>query len=74
MKSSTYRYNKEKWNQVGGKQPKEEIDYEMYYDYTFVTNKSSYKNKLNSAIKSIRFKKRQQKIIQQLKDTSFGEL
>lgn len=55
MKSSTYRYNKEKWNQVGGKQPKEEIDYEMYYDYTFVTNKSSYKNKLNSAIKSIRF-------------------
>lgn len=32
------------------------------------------KNKLNSAIKSIRFKKRQQKIIQQLKDTSFGEL
>ena len=30
MKSSTYRYNKEKWNQVGGKQPEEEFDYEMY--------------------------------------------
>lgn len=74
MKSSTYRYNKEKWNQVGGKQPKEEIDYEMYYDYTFDTNKSSYKSKLNSTMRFLRLKKRQQKIIQQLKDTSFGEL
>lgn len=46
----------------------------MYYDYTFDANKSSYKSKLNSTMRFLRFKKRQQKIIQQLKDTSFGEL
>lgn len=57
MKSPTYRYNKEKWNQVGGKQPEEEFDYEMYYDYTFDANKSSYKSKLNSTMRFLRFKK-----------------
>lgn len=77
MKSATYRYQKDKWNQLGGKGEKYNQDncWDSIFYIDEPKNAHTYKNKLNSTMRTLLFKNKIKKIkLKKIKDPSFGEL